>query len=38
VIGSWYGLVLNILCMAATFYVALFVSLPSKLQYPVPFD
>jgi amino acid transporter len=24
VIGSWYGLILNILCMAATFYVALF--------------
>lgn len=28
VIGSWYGLILNILCMIATFYVALFVSLP----------
>jgi amino acid transporter len=26
VIGSWYGLILNILCMIATFYVALFVS------------
>jgi amino acid transporter len=26
VVGSWYGLILNIICMAATFYVALFVS------------
>jgi amino acid transporter len=26
VMGSWYGLILNILCMTATFYVALFVS------------
>jgi amino acid transporter len=26
--GSWYGLILNIVCMIATFYVALFVSLP----------
>jgi amino acid transporter len=26
--GSWYGLILNILCMAATFYVALFVRIP----------
>ncbi|KAE9371966.1 amino-acid permease inda1 [Stipitochalara longipes BDJ] len=24
VMGSWYGLILNILCLAATFYVALF--------------
>jgi amino acid transporter len=24
VLGSWYGLILNILCMIATFYVALF--------------
>jgi len=24
--GSWFGLILNILCLAATFYVALFVS------------
>lgn len=24
VMGSWYGLILNILCMTATFYVALF--------------
>jgi amino acid transporter len=28
VMGSWYGLILNILCMTATFYVALFVSFP----------
>ena len=29
--GSWYGLILNILCMIATFYVALFVRLPTYL-------
>jgi yeast amino acid transporter len=29
--GSWYGLILNILCMIATFYVALFVSLSLSL-------
>jgi amino acid transporter len=38
VMGSWYGLILNMLCMAATFYVALFVSLPSLFaQPPFPF-
>jgi yeast amino acid transporter len=26
VMGSWYGLILNIICLIATFYVALFVS------------
>lgn len=37
VLGSWYGLILNILCLIATFYVALFVSsFPSTLcnQHP----
>jgi len=29
--GGWYGLVLNCLCMIATFYVALFVSSPFPL-------
>lgn len=29
VMGSWYGLILNVLCLVATFYVALFVSYPS---------
>lgn len=28
VVGSWYGMILNIVCLIATFYVALFVSLP----------
>jgi L-asparagine transporter-like permease len=30
VVGSWYGLILNIICLIATFYVALFVS-PSTM-------
>jgi amino acid transporter len=29
VMGSWYGLILNILCLIATFYVALFVRILS---------
>jgi len=37
--GSWYGLILNMLCMTATFYVALFVSiafLSTKPSTPFP--
>jgi amino acid transporter len=30
--GSYYGLILNVLCMIATFYVALFVSPSSPLD------
>lgn len=37
VMGSWYGLILNILCMTATFYVALFVSVPLFSPYLHPF-
>ena len=33
--GSWFGLILNILCLIATFYVALFVSL---IPSPSPRD
>lgn len=36
VVGSWYGLILNILCMIATFYVALFVSILLSLAPPHP--
>ena len=35
VAGSWYGFLLNIICMIATFYTALFVSYsPSTTQTP----
>jgi len=31
--GSWYGLIMNILCMIATFYVAVWVSDPSPCTH-----
>lgn len=32
--GSWYGLIMNILCLIAQFYTALFVSRPAASPFP----